>query len=366
MNGNQVVLIVDDLIANIELLEAFLVPQGYEIVKAESGEEALKKIDEDRIDLVLLDVMMAGMDGFEVIKKIRQDEKNRQLPIILVTALRETEERVKGIEAGCDDFLSKPVDKLELLARVRSLLKVKAYNDLMDSYRKDLEAEVAAKTKELAIALEKIKAASLESVHKLSVAAEYRDEDGDAHIRRVNRYTAAIARRMGMDEVTIEAILRAAPIDEPIDEPVASGANAAGKPKAADVGIISIAETIALCRHERWDGNGYPNGLQGKAIPLTGRIAAIAGAFDALISRRSYNNPLSAEKALELIKEGSGSRFDPEVVEVFFAIRDEILALKKQYDGYDERIFELPEMKALLQQFKRHYHVLSPGYTIVF
>lgn len=364
MKGTEVILIVDDLATNIELLEAFLLPHGYEIEKAQSGEEALKKIDDDHIDLVLLDVMMAGMDGFEVIRKVRQDEKHRLLPIILVTALRETAERVKGIEAGCDDFLSKPVDKLELLARVRSLLKIKAYNDLMDNYRRDLEAEVAAKTAELALALEKIKAASLESIHRLSVSTEYRDEDGDAHIRRVNSYTAAIARRMGLDEVTIEVILHAAPIDEPgkIDE---SAADAVGKPKVADAGIISIAETIALYRRERWDGKGYPNGLKGKAIPLTGRIAAIAGAFDTLISRRSYNNPLSVEKALATIKEGSGSRFDPEVVEAFFAIQDEILALKKQYDGYNEQIFELPELKELLHQFKRNYHVLSPGYTIV-
>jgi two-component system cell cycle sensor histidine kinase/response regulator CckA len=153
MKDKPVILVVDDTLQNIELLEAYLLPQGYEIVQAASGEEALGKLSGNQIDLILLDVMMPGMDGFEVTRRVRQDDSHRLLPIILVTALRETEDRVKGIEAGCDDFISKPVDKMELLARVRSLLKVKAYNDLMSSYRKDLESEVTSRTEELKLAL---------------------------------------------------------------------------------------------------------------------------------------------------------------------------------------------------------------------
>src|SRR5450759_1838240 len=139
MKDKPVILVVDDQPQNIELLEAHLAPQGYEIVTAASGEEALGKLSSNQIDLILLDVMMPGMDGFEVTRRIRQDDKHRLLPIILVTALHETEDRVKGIEAGCDDFISKPVDKVELLARVQSLLKVKSYNDLMSNYQKELE-----------------------------------------------------------------------------------------------------------------------------------------------------------------------------------------------------------------------------------
>ncbi|OGC42863.1 hypothetical protein A2Y85_06885 [candidate division WOR-3 bacterium RBG_13_43_14] len=146
MKDKPVILVVDDQIQNIELLEANLVPQGYEIIKAAKGEEALEKLNSNQIDLILLDVMMPGMDGFEVTRMIRQDSKHRLLPIIMVTALRETEDRVKGIEAGCDDFISKPFDKIELLARVRSLLKVKAYNDLMSNYRNELKAEVTKLT----------------------------------------------------------------------------------------------------------------------------------------------------------------------------------------------------------------------------
>jgi PAS domain S-box-containing protein len=156
MKDKQVILIVDDQPQNIELLEAYLALQDYEIVTAANGEEALGKISVNQIDLILLDVMMPGMDGFEVIRRVRQDDKHRLLPIILVTALRETEDRVKGIEAGCDDFISKPVDKMELLARVRSLLKVKAYNDLRRNYQTELESEVTKRTEELKQALENL------------------------------------------------------------------------------------------------------------------------------------------------------------------------------------------------------------------
>ncbi len=157
MKNKPVILVVDDEPQNIELLEAHLVPQGYEIVKAANGEEALEKLSDNQIDLILLDVKMPGMDGFEVTRRVRQDNTHRLLPIILVTVLRETEDRIKGIEAGCDDFISYPVDKVELLARVRSLLQVKAYNDLMSNYRKELEAEASERTEELKHTLENLK-----------------------------------------------------------------------------------------------------------------------------------------------------------------------------------------------------------------
>src|SRR4030066_702933 len=214
MKDKPVILVVDDQPQNIELLEAYLVPQGYEIVKAANGEEALEKLSGNQIDLILLDVMMPGMDGCEVTRRVRQDDTHRLLPIILVTVLRETEDRVKGIEAGCDDFISKPFDKIELLARVRSLLKVKAYNDLMSNYRKELESEVTRRTEELKHAFERIKAASLETIYRLSMASEYKDEDTGAHIKRMSRYSAAVARRMGLTESTIETILYAAPMHD--------------------------------------------------------------------------------------------------------------------------------------------------------
>jgi putative two-component system response regulator len=351
MKAKPVILVVDDQRENIELLEAYLVPQGYEIVKAANGEEALAMLSGVRIDLILLDVMMPGMNGFEVTRRIREDETHRLLPIILVTALRETEDRVKGIEAGCDDFISKPVDKIEVLARVRSLLKVKAYNDLMSNYRKELESEVTRRTEELKHAFERTKAASLETIYRLSIASEYKDQETGAHIKRMSRYSAAVARCIGLDEGTVESILYAAPMHdvgkigipdrilmkqgkldpaewEIMKQHTVIGANILS---GSDAEFIRLAESIARHHHENWDGSGYPNSLKGEEIPIACRIAAIADVFDALTSKRPYKGPLSVEQALTIIMEGKGSHFDPSVVDAFFAVQDEILTIKKQY-----------------------------------
>jgi putative two-component system response regulator len=374
MKDKPVILVVDDQPQNIELLEAHLAPQGYEIVTASNGEEALEKLSESKIDLILLDVMMPGMDGFEVTRRIRQDDKHRLLPIILVTALHETEDRVKGIEAGCDDFISKPFDKMELLARVRSLLKVKAYNDLMSNYQKELGSEVTRRTEELKQALERIKAASLDTIYRLSMASEYKDVDTGAHIKRMSRYCAAVARRMGLTESTIETILYAAPLHDlgkigipdlilvkpakldPLEWEVMKQHTVIGAKilEGSDAEFIRLGETIALCHHEKWDGSGYPNSLTGIEIPIAARIAAIADVFDALTSKRPYKEAFSVEKSLAIIKVGRGSHFDPDVVDAFFAIQDEILTIKKQYGEDNQQAFDaIPELQTLLQQYNR-------------
>ena len=157
MKEKQKILIVDDQDQNIELLEAYLTPIGYSIVTATSGMEALDKIKDCKPDLVLSDVMMPGMDGFELTRRIKDNEYSSIIPVVLVTALRDTEDRVRGIEAGCDDFISKPVDKIEVLARVKTLLKVKAFHDLRIAYQTKLEAEVCTKTEELRLAFEEQK-----------------------------------------------------------------------------------------------------------------------------------------------------------------------------------------------------------------
>lgn len=348
----SVILIVDDQIQNIELLEAYLAPQNYKIVTAVSGEEALWEINGNKIDLVLLDVMMPGMDGFEVIRRVRQYDQYRQLPIILITALREKEDRIKGIEAGCDDFISKPVEKMELLARVRSLLKVKAYNDLLSNYQKELESEVAERTGELKQAMEKIKAASLDTIYRLSRAAEYRDDDTGSHIKRVSLYAAVVAHRLGLAQRDIENILYAAPMHDlgKIGTPdlillkpgklsesewvimkqhTVIGAQIL---KGSEAEFIRMAETIALSHHEKWDGSGYPKGLAGEQIPIAGRITAIADVFDALTSKRPYKEAFSVEKSLNIIREGKKSHFDPTVVDAFFASQNQILEIRKKYD----------------------------------
>jgi putative two-component system response regulator len=370
MKDKTVIMIVDDQPQNIELLEAYLVPLGYEIVRAANGKEALRKLSGNQIDLILLDVMMPGMDGFEVTRRIRHDATHRLLPIILVTALQETEDRIKGINAGCDDFISKPVDKMELLARVRSLLKVKAYNDLLSNYRNELESEVTKRTEELENALEKIKVASLETIYRLSMASEYKDTDTGTHIKRMSRYSAAIARRMGLDASTVETILYSAPMHDlgkigipdqillkpamldPAEWEIMKQHSDIGAKilKGSDAEFIRLGEIIAHSHHEKWDGSGYPSGLKGKEIPIAGRITAIADVFDALTSKRPYKEPFSVEDSLIIIGEGRGSHFDPDVVDAFFAIQDEILNIKKEYDDNSQQD-DVPEPKAHSQQY---------------
>ncbi len=353
MDERPRILVVDDHPENIELLEAFLVPQGYEVAKAATGEEALKRLSGNDVALMLLDVMMPGIDGYEVIRRVRQDSTHRQLPIVLVTAFRDKEERVKGIEAGCDDFLSKPVDKMELLARVRSLLKVKAYNDLMSKYREDLESEVSSRAEELRRAFEGIRTASLETIVRLSRAAEYRDEDTGAHILRMSHYAAAVAREMGLSERDVETILHAAPmhdigkigipdhilmkpgkLDAEEWEVMKSHASIGARIlEGSDADLIRLGETIAGTHHEKWNGEGYPAGLKGEGIPVSGRIAAIADVFDALTSKRPYKEAFSLGQSFSIITEGRGTHFDPAAVDAFVAVKDEVLQIKVRYQS---------------------------------
>jgi len=352
------ILVVDDEDRNLRLMEAMLIPLGYEVILARDGEEALKKVQELHPDVILLDIMMPKMDGFEVARLLKKDEETRIIPIVMVTALKEVEDKVKALEAGADDFLTKPVEKTELEARVKSLVKVKAYNDYMRNYQKELESEVEKRTNQLRRAFEKIKLASLETIHRLSRAAEYKDEDTGAHIQRMSHYAAAIARRMGLNESTVEAILYASPMHdvgkigipdrillkpaklEPDEWEIMKQHTIIGGRilEGSNTGFIRLAEVIALTHHEKWDGSGYPKGLKGSKIPLAGRITAIADVFDALTSKRPYKPAFSLEKSYTIIKEGRGSHFDPAVVDAFFSVKDEILTIREKYKDEEESL----------------------------
>ncbi len=358
MDTKPKILVVDDEVRNLRLMEAMLIPLGYEVILAGDGEEALEKVMALPPDVILLDVMMPRMDGFEVARRLKEDEETAIIPIVMVTALREVEDRVKALEVGADDFLSKPVERIELRARVQSLLKVKAYNDHMRDYQKELEAEVAKRTEQLRRAFEQIKAASLDTIYRLSRAAEYKDEDTGAHILRMSNYSAAVARQMGQDKVTVEAILYAAPmhdvgkigipdrillkpgkLDPEEWEMMKQHTVIGGRIlEGSDADFIKLAKVIACTHHERWDGSGYPRGLKGVEIPLAGRIVAIADVFDALMSKRPYKEPFSQEKSFTIIKESRGSHFDPDVVDAFFAVQDEILSIKERYKDQHESL----------------------------
>lgn len=351
MKKQATILVVDDEERNLRLMEAMLMPMGHKIVMARNGRDALENMHTNEIDLVLLDLMMPMMDGFEVTQILKEDEATKIVPVVIVTALHELQHRVRALEAGADDFLTKPVEKTELRARVASLLKVKAYNDYMRNHQKELETEVALRTEALRSAFEKIKSASLETIYRLTRAAEYKDEDTGAHIQRMSNYAATIAREMNLKDKTAEFILYAAPMHDigkigipdrillkpgkldPAEWDIMKTHTTIGGRilEGSDRGFIRLAEIIALTHHEKWDGSGYPKGLKGKQIPLAGRIVAIADVFDALTSKRPYKEAFSLDVSFGIIREGRGSHFDPDVVDAFFRAIDHLLVIKDTF-----------------------------------
>jgi putative two-component system response regulator len=341
------IMVVDDEFLNRKLIQAMLKPQGYEVVLAEDGADCLAKAEEDPPDLILMDIMMPKMNGFEVVATLRAKLSLTVIPVVMVTALQDINDRVKALEVGADDFLTKPVDRMELRARVRSLLKVKAYNDHMANYRRELEREVAARTEELRLAHSKLREASLETIFRLARAAEYKDEDTGTHIVSMSLISAFLAERLGLNSTVVERILYASPMHDigkigipdriltkngPLNDeewsimrmhPVYGGQILEG----SDIGFLKLGEVISLTHHEKWDGSGYPHGLAGTQIPLSGRIVAVADVFDALRSKRPYKPPLTIDQTVDIIRAGRGTHFDPKVVDALLNNLDGVLKL---------------------------------------
>jgi len=352
------VLVVEDN-ADLRAFVAGSLTDQYRVETAGDGMEGLEAARRRAPDIILSDIMMPRMDGRKLTRRIRQDPSLSKIPVILVTAKSGGEAVAEGLEVGASDYLSKPFEIRELKARVESQLKIKDYNDHLLNYQKILETEVEKRTRqlqrafeELKNASEKIRQASLDTTFRLSHAAEYKDEETGSHIKRMGYYAAAIAGAMALPERDIEAILYAAPMHDvgkigipdrillkpgALDEEewkimklhTVIGANILS---GSDSYVIQMAERIALSHHEKWDGSGYLNGLQGPDIPIWGRISAIADVFDALTTRRPYKDALPVDRSLEIIGEGRGAHFDPDVCDAFFSIREEILSIRCRYD----------------------------------
>lgn len=349
------ILVVDDEEMIRRLSSTLLTRLGYEVTEAVDGVDGLEKVIANPPDLVLLDIQMPRMDGLEVARRLKESSDTKHIPIVIVSSFSDLEPRVKALEIGVDDFLSKPVDRTELRARVQSLLKVKAYNDHMVHYQKVLEEEVIKRTEQLRLAYDDLKTttdrlqrASLDTIFRLSQAAEYKDEDTGSHIKRMGYYSATIARQMNMNDAEVEAILYAAPMhdigkigipDRILLKPgkldkdeweTMKQHTVIGKDllKGSESELLRMGETIALSHHEKWDGTGYPVGTRAADIPLVGRITAIADVFDALTSRRPYKEPFPVEKALAIIQESRGTHFDPTVVDAFFTVKDKIMEIR--------------------------------------
>jgi len=349
------VLVVDDIKANVDFLLETL-GDAYEVAVAMDGESALQAVAENRPDIILLDIMMSGMDGYEVCRRLKADTATEAIPVIFITAMTEVVDETKGLELGAVDYISKPFSPAIVLARVKTHFSLLLASRELEQQNETLEVRVAERTEGLRLTLNKLHQASLGTITRLARAAEYRDEDTGEHILRMSYYSAAVARQMGLGDTVAQSILYAAPmhdvgkigIDDKIllkpgplnDEEwvvMKTHTTIGGKIlSGAKTGYLMLAEIIALTHHEHWDGTGYPYGYKGKQIPLVGRIAAISDVFDALTIKRPYKNAFALDKSFGIIQEGRGTHFDPEVVDAFFQAKDEILAIKEKYSDGDE------------------------------
>ena len=334
MSTKKLVLVVDDEEGNLRVLQAMLGAEGHRVATARDGDEALAAAAAEPPDLVLLDVMMPGMDGFEVARRLKAAPASRHVPIVLVTALDDRESRLEGLRAGAEDFLSKPVDRAELTVRVRNLLRLKEFNDFLADHNRILEAQVAERTRELV-------ASYRETIVSLNRAASYKDEETGAHVARISFYAEDIAAELGMDAAFRDTIHYASPMHDV--GKIAIPDAILLKPGKLDPQEWEIMKThapmgakllqggtspylqmgtqIALGHHERWDGGGYPHGLKGDEIPLPARIMQICDVYDALRSRRPYKPPFEHERSVEIVTKGDGrtmpGHFDPAVLAAF-------------------------------------------------
>ena len=357
MSAQKRILVVDDEPGNRELLEAMLMGLGHESELAPDGFVALAALKRG-FDLVLLDVMMPGMDGFEVARRIRSGADQPDIPICMVTSLTGKEERLRAVEVGANDFIAKPVDKTELKVRVASLLRVKEAQDTSKRYAADLEATVASRTAALRQALQdmseaqrKTYEAQLETIERLVLAAEYKDEDTASHIKRMSRYSELLARKLTLPLKECEIVLHASPMHDvgkigtpdgillkpanltpeewvTMKQHTTMGGRILGGSSSE---LLMAGEVIALSHHEKWDGSGYPKGLMGESIPIYGRICAVADVFDALTSKRPYKEPFPKEKALGIMREGRATHFDARILDLFLDNMKEVEAIQSQY-----------------------------------
>lgn len=306
--GAPLVLVVDDGEMNRALVEAFLSDLDCRLQSAVDGQAALAAIEKEQPDLVLLDVQMPGMDGYEVCKRIKAMPRGRLLPVVMLTALDQANDRVRALEAGADDFMSKPVDRVELVARVRSALRLKAVYDTL--------------------------ASAEEVIFTLAATVEAKDKYTDKHTHRVAETARFLGLKMGLPEHALDALYRGGIIHDIGKISVPDSILQKPGPLSADEQAIMRAHTTigeAIVRrlrsgtnllpiirnhHEHFDGNGYPDGLSGRAIPRLARIVAVCDAYDALVTDRPYRRARTVEDAIATLVDGAGTQWDPEVVDV--------------------------------------------------
>jgi putative two-component system response regulator len=354
------VLVVDDTPDNLTLMSGLL-KDRYKVKIANNGERALKVAATGTIpDIILLDIMMPIMDGYETCRQLKANPATRDVPVIFLTAKSETEDEVKGFELGAVDYITKPISPSIVLARVQTQLQLKKVRDYLRDQNEFLEAEVQSRTEEV-VAIQEVTILAMASL------AETRDNETGNHIRRTQFYVKALAENLRHnprfsafldDGKTIDLLFKSAPLhdigkvgipDHILLKPgrftpeefeimkthCALGRDAiiaAEQRLGTELPFLSFAKEIAYSHQEKWDGSGYPEGLSGDDIPISGRLMALADVYDALISRRIYKEPMSREKAQEIILQGKGAHFDPDMVDAFVKIAGEFAQIAKRYE----------------------------------
>ena len=339
------ILVVDDEMANVRLLEKMLATIGYKnVICTTDPTRALSLYQEHKSDLILLDLDMPKLDGYKVMDQFNELTENSPPPILVLTAQHNQSYRQRALDSGARDYVTKPFDGNELLSRVRNLLEVQMAHKYMRFQNEILEQKVLERTHEL-------HETRLQVVRRLGRAAEYRDNETGLHIIRMSKIAALLGEAAGMIAYDCDLLLNAASMhdigkigipDKILLKPgkfeseewevmkthAQIGADILS---GDDSDLMIMAHDIAISHHEKWDGNGYPNGLKGDAIPLVGRITALADVFDALTSERPYKKAWPIEKAVDFIKEERGKHFDPELVGDFLQKLPEIIEIKDKY-----------------------------------
>ena len=321
--AKSTILIVDDDAAGREVLVSILEADGYELILAENGFQAIDLANAIQPDIILLDVMMPGMDGFETCKRIRSANGIAEVPILFLTALDDRQSLLSGLEAGADDFITKPPDRYELRARLLGISRLNRYRKLVNERQNLEEAH-----QQLLLAYDK-------TIEGWSRAMDLRDKETEGHTQRVTQLTLKVAALFGITGEELIHIQRGALLHDMgklgVPDAVLHKPDKLNEeewelmrqhPQMAyemlyPIEYLHPALDIPYCHHEKWDGSGYPRGLKGNEIPLSARIFAVVDVWDALTSDRPYRAAWSKEKTLEFIQEQSGKHFDPKVVEVF-------------------------------------------------
>ena len=356
------ILVVDDTADNLSLMQALL-KDLYKVKGANNGEKALKIAGaENPPDLILLDIMMPGIDGYEVCRQLKANPATRDIPVIFLTAKTEVEDEKMGFELGAVDYITKPVSPPILMARVHTQLALKASADFLRDKNEFLEMEVVKRTREV-MAIQDVTILAMASM------AETRDTDTGNHIRRTQRYVKALAWKLSthprfssfLTTQNIKLLFKSAPLHDigkvgipdrillkpgrltPEEFEIMKTHTTLGRDAiahaeqelGADVEFLTLAKEIAYSHQEKWDGSGYPQGLAGDQIPISARLMALADVYDALISRRVYKEPMSHEQAVEVIQQTRGRHFDPDVVDAFLAIEENFRAIALSYADSD-------------------------------